>query len=171
MPFWPLWPSCPLAPLWPFTSLIPFLFFISPHPTRNEPPCSRGELIGLRRVPDKHGIMAARYAEKSGVWGLPGRAHFGDFDGQPKVDFGQRRIEPVVAGGIAKVGRGRLQPQQGRGAERAAEHLNLELIQGVEGVPAPPDGAAAPLRRVILTLQGDQCVDAADGAERGGRLR
>ena len=45
------------------------------------------------------------------------------------------------------------------------------VVEGVEGGPAPLDRPAAPLRRVILTLQGDQRVDAADGAERGDRLR
>jgi hypothetical protein len=71
----------------------------------------------------------------------------------------------------AKVGRGRLQPQQGRGAKRAAEDLDLEFVEGVEGGPAPLDRAAAPLGRVVLTLQRDQRVDAADDGERGDRLR
>ena len=96
-------------------------------------------------MPDKHGIMAARYAEKSGVWRLPGPAHFGDLDLQAKLDLGQHRIEPVVTGGVAKVRRGRLQPEQGRGAKRAAEDLDLELVEGIEGGPAAPDRAAPPL--------------------------
>ena len=111
--------------------------------------------------------MAARYAEKSVVWGLPGRAHFGDLDRQTKLDLGQHRIEPVVAGGIAKVGRGLLQPQQGRGAKRAAEDLDLQFIRGVEGAVRPRLTAR---RRRSVGLQGDQRVDAADGTERGGRL-
>ena len=46
----------------------------------------------------------------------------------------------------------------------------LSSSQGVEGSSAALDRAPAPLGRVVLTLQGDQRVDAADGAERGGRL-
>lgn len=122
-------------------------------------------------MPDKHGIMAARYAEKSEVWRLPGWADFGDLDRQPELDLGQHRIEPVIAGAVAKVGRSRLQPLQGRGAKCAAEDFDLEFVEGVKGGPAALDRAAAPLRRVILTLQGDQRVDAANGAERSDRLR
>src|SRR5919107_419409 len=115
--------------------------------------------------------MAAGYADKSGVRRLPGPAHFGDLDLYPKLDFGQHRIETVVAGGIAKVGGGRLQPEQGRRARHAAEDLDLELIQGVEGGPPAPHGAPPPLGGVVLTLQSDESIDAADRAKRCGGLR
>ena len=57
------------------------------------------------------------------------------------------------------------------GPERAAQDLDLELVEGVERGPAALDRAAPPLGRVVLALQRDQRVDAADGAERRRRLR
>ena len=72
---------------------------------------------------------------------------------------------------VAEFGRRRLQPLQRRGAERAAQHLDLELVQHVERGPPALDRAALSLGRVVLALQRDQRVDAADGAERCRRLR
>ena len=57
------------------------------------------------------------------------------------------------------------------GAERAGQHVDLERVEHVEGVTAAPDRALAPLGRIVLALQGEQGIYAADGTQRRRGLR
>ena len=162
---------CRCVPFTAFTPLIPFLFFISTPPYSNEPPCSRGELIVAPPGAGQARNNGSRICGKIGAFRrrrpLPRRAHLGDFDLQAKLDLGQHRIEPVVAGGVAKVGRGRLQPHRVEGPSVPPRTSILSSSRASSAI-RPRLTARRSLGRVVLALQRDQRVDAADGAERGG---
>ncbi len=142
-----------------------------------DPPYSkRASLLAGRAYRAPPGAGQARnngsplFGKIGGLWAT-GRAHFGDLDRQP----GSRsRPAPNRAGRRRSCRKGRPWPTSaaaGREAKRAAEDLDLEFVEGVEGGSAALHRAAAPLRRVILTCRAISASMPPMVAERSGRLR
>ena len=102
------------------------------------------------------------------------RRHLGDLD----LDAGARSRPAASRGRYrrSRPCRSRRRPNFSRRRvacdRRAAEQADLELVEHIERHPAALDRTLPPLGRVLEPLQGDQRVDAADGAQpdrRSGR--
>ena len=85
-----------------------------------------------------------------------------DLDFDPKLYFGQNRIEAGLTRRILEVGRNRLQARQRRGSKCACKQPVLELIERIERNTAAFDRALPPASRPFFALQRDQGIDAAD---------
>ena len=97
-------------------------------------------------------------------------AGLGQFDFDPKLDFGQHRIEAGVAGTGFEVGGGLAQPTHRGSIEIAGQQPDLEVIQHVERAPAALHRALAAFDRVLLdALQRQQRVDIGGRLGRDGR--
>ena len=147
-------------------------------------PLLAGELISSRRVTDNNGIAAgtgqACSAEKSwrelalrggdrvGIRRLA-RRHLGDLDLDPQLDLAKQGIEAGIARAILEQAGGRTQLAEGGLRQGAAEQPDLELVERIERYPAALNRMLATLGRVLEPLQGNERIDAADGAQRGRR--
>ena len=162
----------PLPRLMAPMTLFPFLFFILTPPELQRASLLAGRAYSAAAHTRQAGKIGSRnpcakrrfLAAQRGVILAISTATRSSISASTASSFG-------VARGVQQVGGDRLQPHQRRGAERPAQQLDLELVQRVERDPAAADRAAPALGLLVLALQRDQGVDAADGAQRRHRLR
>ena len=108
--------------------------------------------------------------QKSGFWALAG-GHFGDFDRHPQLDFGQHSVEPASPEASLRSVVTDFSRISVEGPSAPASSSTLSSSSTSSATRPRLDRAAAALRLLVLALQRDQRVDAADGAQRRHRLR